>query len=1426
MTKRKRLLIGAALLGLGTCIGVGTQLEPIANHYVKPIVEEKIHSAINGSVTYDSMSVNWLGQVTVHNITVKDDKERLVGHVDTANVGLQIGKGLYELLRGGSGAAFVGTVDLHHPDFHIWQNQDGSWNVMHLLKEQRTEEPSSFSGAIAIDDGTVVIRLQDGTVYKISQLDGAVSASGNPIWDGAFTANVNDHKVSARGHFNIDNPKEFEAHVQAPTLPIAWAKPFVGGDITLLGGQINDVRWQVKGHDGNYTMHGNLTVANGHVGYQAKGIALDIDGVRGKVYADSNRIVLPGLTATVNGEQVEADGVLALADDMGLNLNGRVKNVNIHAILPDIGGTVTGNVHIGGSASHWRIDGDVEAQDITYDGYTLNKVNAQFTGNAEEWRIPSITLQVGDGQFLGSGSYNVKTTEFGGQIQGGGADLGVLTAKLDTPISGTVDGGLIVGGKDGTLTGISGELYAHNVNYQGITVDSARLSLTGNGESITIDQGNVQMGAGVATVYGTIGKSSVNVQFSGNDIPVSALANYINKPIGGALTTYGQVTGSLDNPMVHASVNVTNPTYEKSQFHALQGTLDYGDGIAKLSDWRLTSLGGGFTVNGTVGTRPGQTMDLQVDADQERLETIVHPFFMAPVTGWISSRNRITGTLDNPQVTGRLHWWDGSAFGALVTDVHASYQVKGTDFYLDDIQATLYDGAFTGYAAMVNGQLSGHVDGDEIDLRRWGRLANLPLTGDATVSGDLSGTVDKPVFTGQLNVPSGTINGVPLRELETQLYVDPNVVNLEGLSLRGKAGGHLRAQLGMTLDPTRRLFGKITMEKGSIGSVGQMIAGEAVPYDGLLDGHVAIGGTAFNPTVQVQGTINDVSYNQHLLGTATVDLGLDDHTVSIRTLKLPIGKGLIAVAGTADLQGDSNIQLAVNDVDVSPFIPNGTPLTGTLQAVVNVTGKTKNPKVELSGQIDNGSYNGVTIDQASILATMENKIIHINQIIGGKGAYKLTASGDVPLAAFYTSGYLPPGDDKGMNVSIDFNQADLAVLPLSTPMFTRGEGPLKGKLTITGSYDAPQVHGTVSIENGILGIKHVAKPLTNINGSLIFNGNSGDLQANMMMGKGDAGLMGHVVWAGKSLTDYRGGVQLNGLELDSEYFKGPLVGEFYINDQNGMSTLSGHLDLANNIIKIPLSFESTGGGTPLALNLNIHAGSNVHLYDKLLYSMFVEGDVQFNGTVDHPMSAGNFTVTKGNFNYLSHSFRINKGVAHFVNDSFLPNLDLQATNMTSNYRIKLGVKGSVDRLDMTLTADPHLSERQIISLLTFGRGTESNSSALTSADADALIASGLQMLAFGYVQDAVQNTLGLDMMNITTGSLDPNDATDASSQGNYNIEIGKYVIPNLMVTYGQGLNNSVQKYGIQYALGSQWRFTTWHTSTGRTFSGARWHTEF
>ena len=56
-------------------------------------------------------------------------------------------------------------------------------------------------------------------------------------------------------------------------------------------------------------------------------------------------------------------------------------------------------------------------------------------------------------------------------------------------------------------------------------------------------------------------------------------------------------------------------------------------------------------------------------------------------------------------------------------------------------------------------------------------------------------------------------------------------------------------------------------------------------------------------------------------------------------------------------------------------------------------------------------------------------------------------------------------------------------------------------------------------------------------------------------------------------------------------------------------------DLENIQFKIPLPCSSSESNTNMGVDVNIHAGKGVRLYDRTLYNMFIGGDVHFGGTL-------------------------------------------------------------------------------------------------------------------------------------------------------------------------------------------------------------------
>ena len=90
--------------------------------------------------------------------------------------------------------------------------------------------------------------------------------------------------------------------------------------------------------------------------------------------------------------------------------------------------------------------------------------------------------------------------------------------------------------------------------------------------------------------------------------------------------------------------------------------------------------------------------------------------------------------------------------------------------------------------------------------------------------------------------------------------------------------------------------------------------------------------------------------------------------------------------------------------------------------------------------------------------------------------------------------------------------------------------------------------------------------------------------------------------------------------------------------------------------------------------------------------------------------------------YLKNRFKITEGQAKFVSGSIIPVLNVRSMANVKSYRVSLQAEGPATQMKLKLSAEPNLSERQIISLLTFGRNV-GNTSGVTSEDANTLLSS-------------------------------------------------------------------------------------------------------
>ena len=1422
--KRKHWILGIVLSG---CVaGVGFGLQPLSETYVGPYVQEQLHTALNGTVSYSTFHIGWDGSVQMKDLSVDDAKGQHVLTADALTVSIQWLKVLQYPFGQVSPDALLGTITVTSPHVNVVQDEQGQWNVLQLVKERESDSPSQFSGLLRLEKGSISLFLPQAEPLQLSDVDVTVLGDGGRMLEGVIDAQLGKDHIHSKLQWALDGSGDRSFYVETPRLDIApmVSRISLPRAVSSMTGKLTDMALTV-------TQRGGFWYGEGGLSFQNVGTTLQdyrLTSGKGTLQIHGDVLFLDGIEANVNDEHLRMNGTVhhVFDEDPTLHVNVGLKEWNLASFsqLP-LTGTITADALLTGPVSNVKASADVEVRDIAYEGITVNRGKGHLSYGDQVIHVEDAELSTQGGIVNGTGSYHMDTEDFSAQVEAQNISLYGLPLEGLPSIQGTMSGSLVIEGKQGSISKLNGSVQGRHMGYQSILVDALDASLSWDGAQLIVPYLNGTWGRGTFTGSGRFGNG---INLHGTNIGLEQFNEWSPKPLGGTVSLEANLQGSLENPTGTVMIAGETLSYGTTKF-------DRAFVKAKLEDTTLHILEGDmeyrkstYDLDGFIRLDGEQTIDIKGSAKDVRIEDVLPNFTDIPMTGWLNTDVHVQGTVQRPQIEGHLKAWDGSAYGKLFSSIEGAYTYHDGHLHLPRLDISTYGSSIIVDGDIQDKQLDINFVGDAVPIEPFVRDAGLNIVGYVGAEGHFGGTVDAPIFEGNVQSDAMQVKDTTLHDIAGSVYITPQVVHLQGLTFTGSGTSRYEVKGGVQLENPKRLFGYVRVQDGDLHQLLALTNAQVPDVNGKLQATIELGGSSDSPRLDVKGTLEDTTIRDEVVGTATLDLGYGGRTIDIRTFKLPIKEGLIVGKGKADLDGSTDIQLVASKVPVQtvlPLVTKNVNAQGNWNFIINVHGLTKSPKVEFSSEVEQAVINGISLDQLSILGSMEDQVVNIQQGMIKKSDSSIKVRGKLPLGAFVTNEYVADDLNKQFDVYVDMNEANLSALPLMFKEVQSADGAIHGVVHVTGNSSNILANGTVELANGSMQLQSLKKPVTQLKGQLLFRGNHVDITGSTTMGKGNAGLSGNIGWMGSGITSYYGALQMKGIEIAHTFYTGPLDGELYIVDKQDMPTLVGAITLHDVVGSIPLSFESSDASIPLGLDLTIDAKENVRLYNPLLYDMFLQGKVKFEGTVGEPKASGKLSVNKGHVKYLKNRFKITEGQAKFVTGSIIPELNVRSMANVKNYRISLQAEGPATQMKLKLMSEPNLSERQIISLLTFGRNV-GNASGVTSEDANALLTSSLQSLAFGYIEDVLQDTLGLDLVNITTGSLDGKDSRDLQEKNNFNVTIGKYVVPDLMITLTRGLKNDHVSYGFQYDINRSISATGWINNDHKRYLGAQWRYRF
>jgi outer membrane protein insertion porin family len=312
-----------------------------------------------------------------------------------------------------------------------------------------------------------------------------------------------------------------------------------------------------------------------------------------------------------------------------------------------------------------------------------------------------------------------------------------------------------------------------------------------------------------------------------------------------------------------------------------------------------------------------------------------------------------------------------------------------------------------------------------------------------------------------------------------------------------------------------------------------------------------------------------------------------------------------------------------------------------------------------------------------------------------------------------------------------------------------------------GAWSAPDVHGTVTVEDASLRLRTLPQALTSLRAQVVFDGQALRVpRATAVMGGGDLTLSGSGRLAG-GLADAQ--FTLTGRDVTLAYppgLRSRLDADLTLSGGPRAYLLAGDVRAVRGLYDLDLVFEQSLSTPPapatdspalrrFGLDLRVEIQNAVQVRNNMTDLQAV-GALTVRGDMNAPAPLGTLEIEPGGRVYLGgRAFEIASGALNY-RGNWDPTLQIEATDLitgtdtdglASDYEVTVRLVGSLERPGLQMSSDPPLSEGQIVSLIATGR-TDGGSAALRLA-----VGGQAAMLLAGRLTRRLRD-LGLDEVSI------------------------------------------------------------------------------
>lgn len=429
---------------------------------------------------------------------------------------------------------------------------------------------------------------------------------------------------------------------------------------------------------------------------------------------------------------------------------------------------------------------------------------------------------------------------------------------------------------------------------------------------------------------------------------------------------------------------------------------------------------------------------------------------------------------------------------------------------------------------------------------------------------------------------------------------------------------------------------------------------------------------------------------------------------------------------------------------------------------------------------------------------------------------------------------IPDGDAPFMEQPLDgritADISELSFIANLVPEIESIDGRLEGDMRLDGSLQAPVLQGELALVDGTAALSGPGLELSDVRIDLIGKGEGGlRLDATASSGGGTLTVEGDADLAGPAPT---ANFSIQGRDFqvfntsEAQVFASPdlevkvgreridITGEVAIPraDITPRKVPRSAVTVSSDQVIVKSETQDEAQQVGQAVGHEIHSNVRVILGDRV----HVEGfglKAQFTGALrvigepgEPTKGSGEIRIVEGQYKAYGQDLTIEDGRILFPGGPITePGLDVRAVRRPrEDILVGVNVRGNLRKPEFTLFSEPSMTQQEQLSYLVLGRSLQQTSGAESSAINQAALALGLK--SGDFLAKNVGERIGIDEVEVETSRTSTGTRQAA-------LVLGKYLSPDLYLSYGIGLFEPVSTVRLQYAISSKWQVVTESSST-------------